>query len=61
MRAQVPGLTSACEQFLQRSMGPDTCCMYLEAALAVLLEHTVKMCLSYAKDRCVCVRGCTCK
>ncbi|PNW88053.1 hypothetical protein CHLRE_01g012200v5 [Chlamydomonas reinhardtii] len=51
LKLEVPGLTSACEQFLQRSMGPDTCCMYLEAALAVLLEHTVKMCLSYAKDR----------
>ncbi|KAG2447068.1 hypothetical protein HYH02_007819 [Chlamydomonas schloesseri] len=51
LKLEVPGLTTACEQYLQRSMSADTCCIYLEAALGVLLEHTVKSCLTYAKGR----------
>ncbi len=53
LKLEVPGLAAACEQFVQQALSVGTCCIFLEAAVQLLLEHTVKLCLAFAKSRCV--------
>ncbi|PNG99462.1 hypothetical protein TSOC_014758, partial [Tetrabaena socialis] len=51
LKLEVPGLSAACEQYIQTNMNPHTCPVFLDAAVQLLLEHTQSMCLAYAASR----------
>ncbi|KXZ41683.1 hypothetical protein GPECTOR_322g32 [Gonium pectorale] len=51
LKLEVPGLGAGCEAYVQQSLNPATCMTYLGAAVRLLLEPTIKLCLSYATSR----------